>query len=241
MILFGLAFLLVALNGLPHSVLAAIDYTEKWTATQWRVARLEKTDTTGAYDLALIHYNSYRGSGYTVTMNPNYRQTLVSSPYCLGPAQWKVDTTVNTQTTTEYWTGGSWIDTYTNNLGYFSGGYVTRYENNPDCANPSGVILGGSFTYQLSIACWGVNESPVFYYLWCSPRQTSPAQHRYFVTQSYTDSIEEVSITATGLYGGLIHRDQGIAGWRTKHADLLYRGSVRSFPSTWAITGTATP
>lgn len=233
-LVFGVVLVVGSL--VPVRSFAATDYTEKWTATKWRVAYLHHNDDTGAYEVARQSYNSY--GGYNRTMTPANRQAATSDAYCLGTSEWQVDTTVGNQTTTERWLGDIWQDTYTSNLNFFYGGYSVEYGQLTDCSHPSGVYFAPTFNYEVSVECWGYQPGN---YAGCYPNQSDPLYVKYYLKLYYSGSPTAVAVSTTGLYGGLIHKFDTLSGWRNKHANIWYDGSVRSFPTVWRVSGTANP
>jgi len=207
---------LLLLIGLRPASAGAVSYTEDWTVTAWRVARIKLT--------AVISDGLYNSSGQLINYLPNYAQTQ-SSPttFCLGPAAWTVTGVVDGRSYTEQWAAQDWLDT-TDGYGvpYISyhqpdDGVAATYETQSTCENNSG------FTYQVA-----------FPYRKCVLQRGSCSSSSQW--QDVIVPTEPIQVLPTGMYGGLVAYN-GVYNQTTKAGRRLYKMGLRSIPQRWTITG----
>ena len=204
------ACLVLGLNffGWRPSPAHAVNYSEDWTVTSWRVAKVTVRDNQ-VVDPALF--------------NPPYPQTLtLPYKYCLGPAEWSVTGQIDGRNYTETWTGTGWLDT-TDGPGLEStwrdDGLSLSYENSNTCDNPNG------FAWRNTTFTYSFNECHYAWVTWVC--NWVPRTH---VVPNFAQ------VVPTGLYGGLLAHSGGYSR-TTKVGRVFYKSGIRSIPTSWQVVG----
>lgn len=202
---------------LPVQSASAANYSEDWTVTSWRVARIKSK--------AIIGDGLYDRNGNLINYLPNYLQESSSSEvFCLGPASWRVTGNMDGQAYTEDWTATDWLDTTDGKgipaLAYSlpDDGITASYETQATCDNASGFAATPIFHYDKCVLFRGA----------CLV--TSAWQHNVTVRG------EPYMVVPTGMYGGLVTYF-GYYSLTAKRGTILYKMGLRSIPTKWIVNG----
>lgn len=197
---------------LPSSA-AAASYTEDWTVTSWRVARIHST--------ALI----YDGMPGLANYRPSFVQTSASSQvFCLGPASWRVQGVIDGRSYTENWTAADWLDTTDGygipwlNYNANSDGITASYETQSSCDNSSGFAARPFYNYE---KCTGFRGCVLSNPNWRAVQVPG----------------EPYMVIPTGMYGGLVTYFGHYFDLDWKWGRILYKMGLRSIPQKWQVTG----